>query len=240
MSSARAHGLNIGPPAGPMVSPAFLRASAISWMVSAATTLGLIFLPRFVAPVSDFESHVRLVHDPAYLLRLAIGIVHPLIVLVGALGVLVLRAPHAFGSATLGFAFYLLWASVESVQQCLTLVALNWAWRATYLVTTDATTRTILRSHIDAFDALWDGLFFFLLLAFILANILFAAATRGGKGLQRIVSIFFVLGAGLGVTSLLTSFGGGRIAPGVMGVLYPAIQPAGRFLTGLWVLRARR
>jgi len=49
-----------------------------------------------------------------------------------------------------------------------------------------------------------------------------------------------VLGAGLGVTSLLTSFGGGRMSPGVMAVLYPTIQPAGRLLTGLWVLRARR
>jgi hypothetical protein len=222
-----------------MVSPAFLRTSAICWMVSAATTLGLIFLPRLVAPAPDFESQVRLVHDPAYLLRLAIGIVHPLIVLVGALGVLVLRAPYAFGSSTVGFGFFVLWASVESVQQCLTLVALNWTWRAMYLATTDAATRRTLRSHIEAFDAVWDGLFFFLLLAFIVANVLFAVATRGGRGLQRTVSIFFVLGAGLGVTSLLTSFGGGRIAPSVMGALYPAIQPAGRFLTGLWVLRAR-
>ena len=223
-----------------MVSPAFLRISALCWMVSAATTLGLIFLPRLVAPAADFESQVRLAHDPAYLLRLAISIVHPLIVLVGALGVLVLRAPYAFGSSTVGFVFYFLWASVEAVQQCLTLVALNWTWRATYLVTTDAETRSRLRSHIEAFDAVWDGLFFFLLIAFIVANLLFAVATRGGRGLQRTVSIFFVLGAGLGVTSLLTSFGGGRIAPDVMGVLYPAIQPAGRFLTGLWVLRARR
>ena len=108
-----------------MVSPAFLRISALCWMVSAATTLGLIFLPRLVAPAADFESQVRLAHDPAYLLRLAISIVHPLIVLVGALGVLVLRAPYAFGSSTVGFVFYFLWASVEAVQQCLTLVALN-------------------------------------------------------------------------------------------------------------------
>lgn len=223
-----------------MVSAAFLRTSATCWMVSACTTLALIFLPRFVAPAPDFESQVRLVHDPVYLLRLTIGIVHPLIVLVGALGVLALRAPHAFGSTTVGFIFYLLWAFVEAVQQCLTLVALNWTWRVTYLASTDVATRATLRAHIEAFDALWDGLFFLLLLAFILANVLFAVATHGGRGLQRTVAIFFVLGAGLGVTSLLTSFGGGLIPPGLMAVLYPTIQPAGRFLTGLWVLRARR
>jgi len=55
--------------------------------------------------------------------------------------------------------------------------------------------------------------------------------------LSPAISVFFALAAGLGLVSLLTSFGGGVLPASVMAVLYPTIQPAGRFLTGVWLWR---
>ena len=222
------------------MSGSFLRASGACWIASAFTTLALIFLPRFVPIAPDLDSQARLAHDPVYITRVWVSLVHPLIVLVGALGVLYARFRERPGSASTGFLFFSLWAFTEAIQASLTIVALNWTWRPKYLAAHDKAVRDALQVQITGFDAVWDGLFFVLVIAFIIANLLFAVAVRGGPVLQRYVSVGFVLGAGLGIISLATSFGGGILPAQVMDVLYPALQPAARFLTGLWLLRLSR
>jgi hypothetical protein len=219
------------PPTG--IEPAFLRVTAVCWMVSGLTTLGLIFLPYFYAPL-DGDPARRLL-DPVYLTRVWVALLHPLIVLVGALGVVAVRFVAAPGWSIGGFVFFLLWAGIEAVQQGLTLVALNWTWRAEYLQTADAATRERLGSWIAAFDGVSDGLFFVLLIAFVVADLLFAIAVWGGPPIQRVVAIGFALAAGLGVISALTSFGPGVLPDAVMAVLYPLIQPPARTLTGVWI-----
>jgi hypothetical protein len=209
-------------------------------MVSAVTTLALIFLPRFFPAAPDIDTQARLIHNPFYMLRVWVALVHPLVVLVGALGVLYVRFREAPGSAITGFVFFLLWAGAEAVQSALTLVTLNWTWRAAFLSATDETVREVLRRQIAEFDAVWDGLFFFLVIAFIVANVLYMVAVFGGEALQRCVSLCFGLGAALGVISLATSFGGGILPARVMDILYPVVQPAARFATGLWILRYTR
>jgi len=207
------------------------------WILSSITTLGLIFLPRLIPPAPDFDTQAILVRDPLYMARVWVALIHPLLVLVGALGVLAVRLRDSAGSASAGFVFFFLWAGTEAVQQSLTLVALNWTWRTEYASARDEAAREALRLYVRGFDAVGDGLFFFLLIAFVAANLLYLIAVWGGGALQRSVSICFGLAAGLGVISLVTSFGGGILPAGVMGILYPTIQPAGRFLTGLWLLR---
>jgi hypothetical protein len=202
--------------------------------------LGLIFLPRLIPEAADLDAQAALVRNPFYMARVWVALIHPLLVLVGALGVLAVRLKDSAGCASAGFVFFLLWAGTEAVQQSLTLVALNWTWRSEYLATSDAAARDALRLYARGFDAVWDGLFFFLLIAFVAANMLYLVAVWGGGALQRTVSVFFGLAAGLGVISLVTSFGGGILPAGVMAILYPTIQPSGRFLTGLWLLQSAR
>jgi hypothetical protein len=220
----------------PLASPAFLRLCAVCWAISAVTTLGLIFLPYAYAPLADGDTTRRLL-DPVYMTRVWVALLHPLIVLVGALGLCVTRLPAAPGAALVGFVFFLLWAATEGVQQALTLVALNWTWRAEALATADPALRQRLQMYLDGFPAVSDGLFFFLLIAFLVANLAFALAMRGGRGLQTLVGGGFVLAAGLTVISALTSFGSGVLPDAVMAVLYPVLQPAARSLTGLWLWR---
>jgi hypothetical protein len=202
-------------------------------MASSVTTLGLIFLPRLVPEAPDLESQAALVRDPAYMTRVWVALFHPLVVLVGALGVLLSRFSKSPGASACGFLFFLLWAGTEGIQQSLVLVTLNWTWRAGYAVSRDFSLESPLRS----FEAVSDGLFFFLVIAFIAANLCYAAAVWDRGRLSRTLSLFFVLAAGLGLVSLLTSFGRGILPESVMALAYPAIQPAGRFLTGVWLWR---
>jgi hypothetical protein len=211
----------------------FLRVTAVCWMVSGLTTLGLIFLPYFYAPL-DGDPARRLL-DPVYMTRVWVALLHPLIVLVGALGVAAVRIGAAPGWAVGGFVFFLLWAGIEAVQQGLTLVALNWTWRAEYLQALDPAARDRLGASITAFDAVSEGLFFVLLIAFVVADLFFALAVWGGPPIQRVVAIGFALASALGVISALTSFGPGVLPDEVMAVLYPLIQPPARTLTGIWI-----
>jgi hypothetical protein len=218
----------------PLATPAFLRACAVCCAISALTTLGLIFLPYGYAALVDGDTTRRLL-DPVYMTRVWVALVHPLIVLVGALGVCVARVRVAPGAALVGFVFFLLWAGTEGVQLSLTLVAVNWTWRAGALEATDPAARERLLSHLDGFEAVSDGLFFFLLIAFFVANLAYAVAVWGGGRLQRTVAVGFVFAAGLTAISGLTSFGGGVLPDAVMAVLYPVLQPPARLLTGIWL-----
>ena len=75
------------------------------------------------------------------------------------------------------------------------------------------------------------------LIAFIVANVCYSVAAWDRGRLPRAISIFFLLAAGLGVVSLLTSYGSGLLPENVMAVAYPTIQPVGRLLTGVWLSR---
>ena len=220
----------------PLATPAFLRFAAVCCAVSSVTTLGLIFLPYGFAPLADGDTARRLL-DPLYMLRVWVALIHPLFVLIGAMGVFAVRAAVAPGAAFSGLVFFLLWAGTEAVQQSLTLVTLNWAWRTEYLQTTDAAARGVLGQYLQAFESVSDGLFFFILVAFIVADVAYAMATWGGDSLQRTVAVGFGLAAGLGVVSALTSFGPGVFPDALMAVLYPLFQPAARLLTGVWLWR---
>lgn len=208
-------------------------------MLTSLTTLGLIFIPRLVPPAPDIEIQAALAGNRLYMFRAWIGIVHPFIALVGAAGVLAVRMRATPGTAICGFTFFALWAAVEGVQQSLILVALNWRWRTMFLVGSDSM-RSALTPLITGFDAVSDGLFFFLVLAFVVANVLFCAATWGGAPFQRAISVFFALAAGLGILSVSTRFGGGIVPAGGMDLAYPLIQPAGRLLTGFWLWQTAR
>src|SRR5215212_6368880 len=138
------------------LAPSFYRGVALCSILSAVTTLLIIYLPDFYQPVDGFEGRMSRVHDPAYVLRSWVYFVHPFITFAAALGVgLRIRALRSV-AAIIGIAGFALWACTEAGQQTLTLFAFD-KWRAAYF-TADEATRAIIRTNTAMYDGLWDAL----------------------------------------------------------------------------------
>ena len=68
-------------------SPNFYRVAGIASILSVATTLMLIFLPQFFAPVAeDISGRMQRVTDPVYQLRAWAYQIHPFLVFTACLG----------------------------------------------------------------------------------------------------------------------------------------------------------
>jgi len=124
-------------------SPSFYRAAAICSFGSAATSLLIIFLPRFYGPAASLDERVLFLQNPFYQLRAWTYLLHPFVTLAAALGVAAALRRRAAGLIIPGFLGFLLWAFTEAGQQTLTLTAFHrWgrAWPQA-----DAATREVLR-----------------------------------------------------------------------------------------------
>ena len=217
-------------------SPRFYRGAALCSLASAITTLGLIFLPSFYTPVPSFEARMALLSNPAYVLRSWVYLVHPFLVVTAAVAVAVSCRRHAAGAATLGALGFCLWGATEAGQQTLTLVALDGTWRQAW-PTADEAARQLIRSHVAVYDALWNSMFFLLLLGIFAGSILLALAVRHHGGLARWVSVAFWISAGLTAIELVPELGGPSLDGPITDALYPLTQPAARALIGVWLWR---
>jgi hypothetical protein len=221
------------------LQPSFYRSVAVCSVLSAVTTLLLIYLPEFFRPVEGFEGRMRRIEEPAYVLRSWVYLVHPFITFAAALGVALRIRALRPAAAILGIAGFALWASNEALQQTMTLFALD-KWRAAYFAADEAT-RAIIQTNAAMYDGLWDAFYVLLLLGFSIGNLFLGAAlVRAGQGVTRIVGYFLL--AALALTLMLL----GRelqwwTIPALLDTWsYPAIQPLGRTLIGFWLWSAAR
>jgi hypothetical protein len=219
-------------------TPSFYRGVALCSILSAVTTLGLIFLPELYQPAEGFEGRMRRVHDPAYVLRSWVYFVHPFMTFAAALGVgLRIRALRS-AAAVIGIAGFALWACNEALQQTMTLFAFD-RWRAAYFAADEAT-RAIIRSNAAMYDGLWDAFYFLLLTGFWIGNLVLGIAlVRAGRGVTRLVGCFFLAAAALTLlTNIAPELRWWTVPEPLASWSYPAIQPLGRTLIGLWLWSA--
>ena len=221
----------------PALSPAFYRVAAIASLLSAVTTLMLIFLPSFFARVPDgIAGRMLRVTDPIYQLRAWAYQIHPFLAFCAALGVGVACRRTSPGLALAGVLGFGLWAITEAAQQSLTLFAFD-DWRRAWLAG-DAAVRSSIEVRTAVYDGLWEAAYSLLLFGIILGSGFFAAILlRLPDMLSRVVGFFFALAA---VQSIFIQSGelGGPVLPEAIGFwIYPATQPVARILIGLWLLR---
>lgn len=223
-------------------SARFYRTAGVCSILSAVTTLGLIFLPRFWQPVPDFNARMALGEHPAYLLRSWIYLIHPFLVFTAALAMAARCRVRAAGAASLGLAGFALWAATEAGQQTLTKVFLDRTLRAAWL-TADAASRAAIRQQVALHDVLWDAMYLLILIAFVAGNILLGLAVRRvaasgamAPALGRWVAVALWAASALTLTFLLGELGAAITIPG-SDWLYPMIQPLGRTLIGIWLWR---
>ncbi len=219
-------------------SKRFYRFAAACSFLSAATTLSLIFLPYLYGPASGIEARVQLLDSPAYMLRAWIYLLHPAVVFSAALGVATVVSRHSAGSAVVGLIGFFVWAFTEAAQQALTLVAFN-RWAAAY-PGADAGTRALLESQIATYDAVWDSMFFLLLLGFLVGNLVFGLALVRREGFERLLGALFALVGLLTLLNVSQLLGGPGLPEALGPWLYPIVQPATRILIGVWLLGIAR
>jgi hypothetical protein len=218
-----------------MNHPAFLRVAAIASWLSVITTLMLIFLPELFASGQGFEARMARVHEPAYILRSWAYLLHPFIVLTAALGMMFVIRERSPVLALIGILGFTWWSFIEASQQTLTLFAFD-KWRLAY-DTADETARAALRTNAIMYDGIWDGMYALLLIAFAIGNACFGASLVTQPGMSRVVAGFLFAACVLTVCLLANEIGLPLLPGVVLDWSYPAIQPLGRFLIGLWLWR---
>jgi hypothetical protein len=217
------------------LNPGFYRTAAVCSMLSALTTLGLIFLPSLFAPIEGFEGRMGRVHDGWYQLRAWIYLVHPFMTGAAGLAVCLRIRATASAAAVVGIAGISLWAATEAAQQCLTLFAFD-AWRVAY-TSGDPAIRSQMPTLTALYDELWDAMYVLLLIGFVIGNTALGQRFVRHRGLTRTLGVFYLLAVLLTLFYLLPELG----IPVSLGPLaewvYPATQPLARVLIGVWLWR---
>jgi|RhiMetdeSRZDD1v2_1073273.scaffolds.fasta_scaffold128149_2 hypothetical protein len=216
-------------------SRGFYRSVAVCSVLSAGTTLLLIFMPRLFAPGASFDARMARVNETAYIVRAWAYLVHPFLAVAAAAGVAASLRRKAGGIVSLGFLGFLLWGFTEAAQQALTVVAFD-RWRRAYLVAEEPA-RAVLRAQIGVYDAVWDSMFLLLLIAFLIGNLLYGLVLLREDVLGRIVGFFYFAAAGLTLTDLLGEFQVKVLPEALEFWIYPALQPLARVLIGVWLWR---
>lgn len=216
-------------------TPAFYRTAAVLSVLSALTTLLLIVLPHWYGPAPDLPARMARVQDPAYTLRAWTYLLHPFLVTAAALAVAA-RLRHVAASWVVpGCLAFVLWGATEAVQQALTLFAYD-PWRVAWLAG-DAGVRATMHERDALYSAVWNALWTFLLLPFLLANALYAVALVRQQGMSFAVGAFYASAALLTALLLAREFGLPTLPEPMLALLYPALQPIARVLIGIWLWR---
>lgn len=210
------------------------RAGAICSAASAVTTFLLWLLPRLYEASAAAPDGLHA--DPLYMARWWVNFAHVFLALTAywaATAALWNRSRFLAGSALLWF---LLWGFTEILGVAINIFAVNRSWRAG-LATADAATQQILRTNLAGFAAVWDAMFFVILVGFLLGTLFLGLAAVGGSGLQRAVGGLLLLGVPLTVAILLSGYAGvGQLDP-VVAWIYPVLQPISRGLMAVWLWR---
>jgi hypothetical protein len=220
------------------VDPRFYRVAAICSFVSVATTLMLIFLPELFAPAPDFPARMERIHEGAYQARSWAYLVHPFVVFTAALGVALAVGRRAPVLAIGGVVAFTLWAFNEAGQQTLTLFAFD-KWRAAWEAA-DQTTRATIQVNATMYDGIWDGMYALLLIGFAIGNACLATALLGEPGLARVVGALMLAAVALTAALFFGELGIRLLPATALDGAYPAIQPLGRALIGVWLWRQGR
>jgi hypothetical protein len=151
-----------------------------------------------------------------------------------ALGVAMRLRREAASLVIPGLLAFALWGATEAGQQALTIFAFN-PWRLDWLAGEPAV-RATMEVRTAMYDGVWNAMYFLVLVAFLIANSLYALALCRRRGLSRVVGVLYAAAAALTLQIIVVEVGGGQLLPEAVEFwVYPLIQPLARTLIGVWL-----
>jgi hypothetical protein len=136
--------------------------------------------------------------------------------------------------ASCGLLWFLLWGFTEIAGVSINIWAVNGTWRPQY-ATADLATQEILKTNLTGFAAIWDAIFFVILISFLLGTPFLGLAAIGGAGLQRWLGMLLLLAVPLTVAILLSEYASINVLSPVVAWSYPVLQSISRApILGLW------
>ena len=174
-----------------------------------------------------------------------VNFIHIFLALAGYAAAAWALSPRSRMLSALGFLWFVLWGFTEIIGVSIQIWAVNRTWRAGW-ASADAATREILKANLTGFAAIWDAMFFVLLVAFLLGTLCLglAAVSRGpgsaaprGSGLERAVGWMLLLAAPLTIAILLAEYAGMSSVGKAVEWTYPVLQPVSRASMGFWLWR---
>ena len=211
-----------------------LRTGAVCAVLSAVTTFLLWLLPRLYAAPSGFDEIVALHANRTYMARWWVNFIHIFFALTAYCAVAAALWHRSRTLAAMGLLWFILWGFTELLGVSINIWAVNMKWRAGFDAA-DAAGREILTANLQGFSAIWDAMFFLLLVGFFLGTLFFGLAAARGKGLERLVGLLLLLAAPLTVGIFLGEYTPITWMNAVTGWIYPFLQPVSRALMGVWL-----
>lgn len=223
----------------PNLSSTALRVAAVCAFASAITTFLLWLLARFVPPPGTFEDAVARHANVPYMTRLWVNFIHIFFALTAYGAASWIWARRSPALAWVGFVAFLLWGFTELLGVSINIFAVNGTWRASYAAATPEM-QAILKTQITAFAAVWDGIFFLLLVGFFIASLAHGMVAWRGQGLERALGALTLAAVPLTALIMLGGYTSFTALDPVADWVYPFLQPVSRSTLGLWLWRQSR
>ena len=211
-----------------------LRAAGLAGVIAGVTTAAIVALPYVYGTPASFEERLALHGDPWYMLRQWLSFLNIFAILLAGWGLAFHRLRASPGAASSGMLFLLFYGATELIGRAVMIFTREYRW-VHGLEGADSETRTALLDSIRTFDAVWSGAFPLILITFTLSAFLFAWATRGGGRFQQVVSMALFAAAALGAVTFVAPYVSWLRPVATWG--YVLVQPASRFIVGLFLLR---
>ena len=218
----------------------FYRICAIASIVTAVTTFLLWLLPRLYTAPTAFEQQATLAGNVYYMLKQWINFFHIPLALTAYFGLAYKLRDRELPKVSLGMIWFIIWGVIEMTGISAIIFTINKNWRSNYSLA-DETQKLILKTNIESFYAIWDSMFFVLLIAFLLATCFYGWATWKGKGLEKLLSYLFWLAALLTFLIILSGYTNtSNWAFPIIAWIYPVLQPFSRLILGIYLWRCAK
>ena len=217
----------------------FIRFAATCSCISAITTFLMWFLSRLIPEAHGFDETLQLANNVAYMSRWWINFAHIFFAIAAYSGAAVVLRYRSTGWALWSLLQFLIWGVTELLGVSVAIWAVNLSWRIQYGMA-DAAHRNLLRTLLEGWPAVWNGMFFVLLAAFLVGSLSLGLLAIKGQGLERVSGFLLLLSVPLSLLIIAGEYWNVSFASRLQSFIYPILQPASRLVMGRWLWNSGR